>query len=350
MVVNKDQLKDKLDLLGLAVAKSNSCKQVEKMIRFESIGDTVYAYTFDGINNIRVSIGKCNEDFYALVDYNLFSNFIKSCENDITLEAKNKFLHIKSSNVKCKLPTYNHEVDRKQTGIPNPVNNYDYDKTFEEPIDLNLIKSILDPTNIIETYRLIYFGDNIMVTDTDNVIKIEKRVFDEDVLLHLSSIYILNNATNCSYSFSSFKNNTHKLLCIKSDEFYATSIVGTNENNDFQYNDLLGLFTDISGDKVTLDTTILSKAINASNMFKINPVIVFNNKGIFVQIDAIEFIYKISNEKCDDRTFELSQSLVKKITSLGKEVAIYYTNKDLIKCEVDGVAEILSVNEVMKVD
>lgn len=344
MVVNNDELKKKLNYLGMAVSKNVASKQTEKMIRFESDGNIVYGYTYDGINNIRVEIGQSNEDFYAIVDYALFSNFIKSCEGDITLETKNKFLYIKSSNVKCKLPTYNHEIDRKNTGIPNPVKNYTYDRQLSEKIDLGLIKSILDPNHVVEIYRLIYFGDNIMVSDTDNVIKINKRIFDSDILLNLSSVNILNLISNCEYTYAS--ENKTKLLCIKSDELYATMLITNNDNNDFQYNDFIDLFGSITGKTVVIDSNILSKAINAGSMFKTNPNIVFNSKGIFIKIDTVEFIYKLSNDNCDDREFELSADVAKKITSIGKDIVIYYTNKDLIKCESDGVSEILSIREV----
>lgn len=344
MVINSDELKKKINYLGMSISKNVASKQTEKMIRFESDGNIVYGYTYNGINNIRVEIGTSTDDFYAIVDYTLFSNFIKSCEGDITLEPKNKFLHIKSSNVKCKLPTYNHEIDRKNTGIPTPVKNYNYDKQLVEKIDLGLIKSILDPNHIVETYRLIYFGDTIMVSDTDNVLKINKRIFDSDILLNLSSVDILNMVTNCEYTYSI--ENKVKLLCIKSDELYATMVITNNDNNDFQYNDFIDLFNTVNGKTVVIDSSILSKAISASSIFKTNPNIVFNNKGIFIKIDTVEFIYKISNDNCDEREFELSSDIVKKITSLGKDVVIYYTNKDLIKCESDGVSEILSIREV----
>lgn len=344
MVVNNTEFKTKLNLLGLAISKNITSKMSERVILFDTENDTVYAYTCDGVNNIRVEIGKTNEDFYAIVDYSTFTNFIKSCEGDITLEPKDKYIYIKSSNVKCKLPTYNHEVARGNSGIPSPVKNYSYDTALNETIDLRIIKSILDPNHVVEIYRKIYFGDFIVVSDTDNVIKINKKVFSEDVLLDLSSVEILNAITNISYSFASA--GKIKLLCVKSDELYATMVITNNDNNDFQYTDFIELFDTVNGHSIVLNTSDLSKAVNAGAMFKVAPNIVFNPKGIFARIDSVEYIYKISDVVCEDRTFELSSDLVKKLTALDKEITIYYTNSDLIKCETTDISEILSVTEV----
>lgn len=344
MVVNNEDLRKKIGLLGMSVSKNVASKQSEKMIRLESKNDIVYGYTSDGINNIRVEIGPCTDDFYAIVSYDTFASFIKSCDGDITLETKSKFLYIKSSNVKCKIPTYNHETKRESSGIPDPTGNYTYDKTITEPIDLRLIKSVLDPNHVVETYRKVYFGNSIMITDTDNVIMKEVKVFNEDILLDISSIELLSVLNNISYTIVT--TDKVKRLCIKSDELYATIVVTENENNEFQYDDFVGLFKDVAGASVLIDTSVLAKALNASSLFKVNPHIVFNPKGIFVQIDSVEFIYKISSTACEDRVFELSPNVVKMLTTLGKDVLVYYTNSDLIKCEVDNTKEILSVTEV----
>ena len=220
MTLNNERLKKKISYLGMSVSKNIASKQSEKMILFESFNDTVYAYTSDGVNNIRVEIGPSTNDFYAIVDYVTFSNFIKSCEGDITLEAKGKFLYIKASNVKCKIPTYNHETKRGNTGIPNPDGNYKYNTQLNETIDLSLIKSILDPNHIVEIYQKIYFGDSIMVSDTDNIVMKQTRVFDRDILLNLSSVEILAAISNISYTY--YKAEALELLCVKSDELIAT--------------------------------------------------------------------------------------------------------------------------------
>lgn len=345
MIVNNEEFKKKINLLGMAVSKNAASKLAEHMLRFECIDGIVYGFSYDSINNIRVEIGPSDKDFYAIVDYKMFSDFIRSCDGDITLEPTGKFIQIKSSNVKCKLPTYNHETKRGQSGIEDPTGDYDYSRNLSEDIPLGILKSILNPNFEVETYRNIYFGDNVMVSDTDNVLILEKRIFDEDILLNLSSVEILNSCTNVTYSYAN-KGNL-RLLCVKTDELYATMVITNNDNNDFQYSDFMDLFDSLGGASVSLDTSVLSRAVSAASMFKTTPNIVFNPKGIFLRIDNVEFIYKLGDAVCEDHTFELTSSIAKKMIAIGKDITISYTNTDLIKCEVDGIREILSAKEVV---
>lgn len=342
MIINNEILKEKVKYLGLAISKDNTALQNTKMIRFSSSGNSVYAYTFDGTNNIKVYIGDCDDNFYAIVDYNIFNNFIKSCEGDITLETTDKSLNIKASNVKCKIPIFNDTTKTKDAGIPDPKCDFSTSKELKINFKLNTLKSILDTNHIVEAYRQIYFGDVIMVSDTDNVLIIENKVFDRNVTLDLSSVEILNSISNIKYSF--INDGSINKLCITSNELDASIIL--KDSTDFQYDDLMDLFDNIVGTSIIIDSNILSKAIATSQIFKINPNIIFNNKGIFLEIKSVGFIYKISDTTCSNRIFELDQNIVKKINVLGSDVIIYYTNNDLIKCVVDGMSMILSVKDV----
>lgn len=341
MIVNNESLKENLIYLGMAISKDVTAVQRTKMIRFESDENDVYAYTFDDINNIRVKIGTSQNAFNAIVDYSMFTNFIKSCEGDIKLETTDKFLNIKADNMKCKLPIY----DRQNSGIPNPYNNYNYDKELDTfSIDIHAIKSIIDPNHQVELYRKVYFGDNILVTDADNVLAIHTKIFDRDIILELSSVEMLSRLTNCKYTF--IQENRLLKLCINSNELCATIVAFEDSNNEYQYDDFIELFDNVTGNSVDIEEHILSKAMNASQLFKIMPNIVFNQKGVFLQIESSGFVYKICDTVCEDKIFELTPNIVKILHSLGTTITIYYTNQDLIKCEVDGRSEILSIKEI----
>ena len=346
MVIQKELLVKKLNYLGMAISKDPEAKIYTKLIRFQNTGDKVYAYTFDGINSVKVEIGTIDagSSFYAVVEYTLFNNFIKSCEGDIKLETKDKFMHIKASNVKCKIPVYNKKNDG-DFNIPDPENDYPYDRNVTEAIDLGIIKSILNIKHVVPIYRNIFFGDYIMVSDTDNVLKIEKKIFDHDILLSISSVEILNAITNIRYNF--VKEDNVVKLCITSDELSAKIITIKDENSDFQYEDFNQLYNEVSGATVTLDASTLSKAMSASQLFNVVPKIVFNKKGIFVQIDNNDFIYKISDTACDeDRAYEFPPDLARKLCTMGSELTVYYTNSDLLRCDVGNVSEILSIKEI----
>ena len=349
MVINCEEFKKKLAYLGMGTSISTTGKLNEQSILFDTIDGIVYGFTDNHINNIKIEIGPTDKEFYTIVDYTLLYNFIKSCKGNITLETTNNFLQIKSDNVKCKLPTHTHIVTKQSCGINSPDNNYIYDFELTEQIEINKLKPIINETIPIEIYRNIYFGDNIMVSDTDNVMIVKKRIFTKDIILSYSSVQLLNMLTNVKYTY--ITNGTRSQLAIKSDELYATITIIDNKDNSYQYTDLLNLFDEFNNTKrVTVNTSILAEAINTASIFKTIPCLVFNKKGIFVTIPAVDFMYIIDNSiSCDDRTILLPLDLSKKIINLGQNVELYYNKDCLLRCDIDNINEILSIEE-MKVN
>lgn len=334
-------LKEKLSYLGLAISKENTALPKTKMVRFSKIGDIVYAYTYDGINNIRVEIGTSTKPFEAIVEYNLLNNFVKLCEGDVELTFTDNALTVKASNTKCKIPTYNNQTKSSDAGIPSPDNKYTYDKSLTEDMKLSLLKTVLDPKHVVEDYQKIYFDKNVMVSDTDNVLLVESTIFDKNFLLNLSSAEILNNITNCKYTYDGNK------LCISSDELIATMII--YDVKDFQYEELLELFNYINTTYTTIESKALSKAITASQIFKLNPILEFNEKGVFLKITSVSFIYKISDNSCEKHSFEVDSNIIKKMMTIGDELKVYYTSQDVIKCVCDNVSLIVSAKEILDV-
>ena len=345
MKIEANTLKTKLNYLGLGITNKITTKQIEKLLLIEkdSKSDKVYGYTYDGINNVKVELGTTDEDdFYALVEFSSFYSFIKSCDGDISLETTDKFIQIKASNVKCKLPTYNHEVPRGKTGMPDPTNNT-YDNTLSEQINMKLYKSVIDTEYAVEAYRYVYFGDNIVVSNTDDVIINHTKLFDYDFMLDMSSINLLSSISNIQFGYGTDNTNKLKKLYIKSDELLATINVILNSNDEFQYDDFIDLDNSISGDYTVIDTNILSKAVSTASMFDDTIKLVFNEHGVFIRVDSVDFIYKVNSDKCIDKTVICDKELIKKITSIGNEVKVFYDQNDLIKCKSDNISAIFSV-------
>ena len=342
MVVKSDELKTKLSLLGLAVAKEATASYKYKVIIFSSTGTDLYAYTYDGINNIKMFIGQVNSDVFAIIDYVTFTSFIKSCEGDITLDFKESFVHIKTATSKCKLSLIN-TVTSDKNSIVDPTCSHPFNNDFTKDIPISILKSILDTNHVVTSYQKVCFNDCIMVTDTNNVIIVNDRIFSKDILLNYSSIELLKSIHNIKYTF--IKNKTPKMY-ITSDELDASIEVDLNEDNEFQYDDLKDLFDTINGPSVDINSKVLSKAMATSQLFKIDPIIEFNSNGIFLKIATVDFEYKISDAVCNDRSFILKPDVVKKIIMIGDTVKIYYNNSDLIKCESGNISEILSIEEI----
>lgn len=340
MKISSDTLKEKLKYLGFGISKNSTDPIRTKVIRFSSDGTNVYAFTNDGVNSLKVLIGQTNDDFTAMTDYAQFVNVIKSCDGDIELKADNKSISIKTSIMKAKVPVYN-----SATPISNPsAKNFPTpDKELTKDFRLGLIKLILNTSHVVTAYQKVYFGDNIMTSDTDNVLIVKDRIFDRDIMLNSSSIELLSNISNIKYTYLEGKT---LRLYVFSDELEAVIEVDTNDDGDFQYEDMMELFNDINGASTDIDTGVLSKAISTSQLFKKDPVAVFNATGIYLNIDSSDFSYKISDKVCEDRQFILTPSIAKKICSIGDHVTMYYTNKDVIRCDFNDVSEILSVTEV----
>lgn len=189
-----------------------------------------------------------------------------------------------------------------------------------------------------------------MVSDTDNVLIVKNKIFNKDVMLNFSSVELLSNISEVKYTFvdedaSKPKEKISKLR-IKSKELEASIIVSYNEDEDFQYNDLMALFDDVAGSYIELDTKTFAKAVSASQLFKREPILIFDDSGIRLDIPSSEFSYRISTEACDNRAFILTPDVSKKIIALGDEVKCYYSNEGLIRCDFEGVSEILSIKEV----
>ena len=327
MVINSDTLKTKLDYLGMAISKDATALFKYKVILFKSINGELFAFTNDGINNIKVNIGPISETVNsALIEYQSFANFIKTCDGDITLTFSDKSINIKTSTVKCKLPLQFSAT--KDGGVLDPTSPAAFDKSLDKEINVNAIKTILD-LSIVKPYNKVCFNDNIMVNDTNNVLIINDRIFSKNILLNFSSILILNRIHNVKYIF--YKVKDIPMIFLSSDELEASIIIDLNESNDFQYDDFI---------------EVLAKAMSTSQLFKTNPVCSFGSDGISLKIDVVDFVYKISDTSCVNRQFILKPDTAKKICMLGEIVKIYYSNPNLIKCETTNMTEVLSVEEV----
>lgn len=342
MIINSTEFINKLNYLGMGVAKNIADKPIYNLVLFETDNGIVYGYTSNGKNSIKVEIGPTADDFYALVDYVSLLKFVKYCDGDIELTTTPKFIQIKSSNIKGKLPNGASGVPKGKSGITFEALN-EYPNTLGGEINLSMIKTLLNPTHPVEIYQYVYFGDAILVTDTDNVLCISNKIFDRDLLLDIDSVQILSSVSNISYSYVS-TNNILK-LAIKSDEVYAELAIRNDADGDFQYDDLMNLFTDYNGDYTQINISELSKAMDAASMFGANPILAFNKDGIFIKIEASDFTYKLSDQSCTNHSYIISKDIVKKLGVIGKTCNIYYTNEGLIKCETDQFKVIVSAED-----
>lgn len=343
MKVDNAALQEKLKFLKYGITKSSTAMRT-MVIRFDCVDGKVYAYTDSGVNNIRAYVGDNKEDFHAIIQYDIFANFIKSCEGEtLDLGVTDKYMTIKAANVKTKLAFASERKDDCGVGDPCKTDkSYDYDVNMDIPV--SALKSVLDTEHPVEAFSKVCFGDQVIVTDGDSVIKVNKHMLATTCLLDFSSVELLSQLHNvkCCYT----DNKGFKQLRVKADEVCAAITLDTANLVNFQYDDFIELFDSVTGKTVDIDTKVLSKAMTTSELFDGTATLVFNSKGVFVKVENADYIYKIADTPCDEHTYEISKNVVKNICSLGNTVKLYYTNGDCIRCTTEIFDEIISVTAV----
>lgn len=343
MKIDNSKLKSDLSLLSNAVLKDNTARPITKMIELSTKNGFLYGYTNDGINSIGIKICPISDEFSAVINFATLYDIVKVSKGDITLKATDKFVTIKTDNLSCKIPNYTiNQHNTNKIGLEHPIkpNNSQVIDFSNLKNELDYCKAILNPNFIIEAYKYIYFNDDIMVTDTDNVSIIHDCVFNKPILLSISSVNILTNFTECNYEI--FNKGSNEILGIYTDDICVN--IKTMNTIDYQYDDLHNLFNETFNNKITIENSILSEAITACKLFKYDPILVFNNKGILLKIPSIEFVYVINNTPCNEEySFKITTDLLKKITVNSELITIEYDNKSILKCTSDKGEQIFSV-------
>lgn len=356
VTINKDDLNKGLQWLGLSVSKDTTATMSRRVLRLVCDGLNLYGYTYDGENNIRIKFCSSTDNFEVFIDYFNFSNFIRCCEGDISLNVTKKALEVKSTNVKCNMPLYDPKVN--SMGIPDPTSgNLNYNKTFNANFKLNTLKTVLDPTHTVDVYRKICFNDKIVAFNDNDAIFINSRVFDKNFLLSTKSVDIICAIGSGNYTYKTVTENSsndetvkkNHFLCIEHENLNARLLIDTSE---YPYGELIDYIGNISGANVNLKGSNLIKAINASSLFKMTPMLIFNSKGIFLTIDSVGFEYKISNDSCNDVKILLTEDIAKKLCAISDDMYIYYDNSyeyegktyNTLRCSSKDIEELISAS------
>ena len=356
IVVNREDLNKGLQWLGLSVSKDTTATMSRRVLKLTCDGSSLYGYTYDGENNIRIKFCDCADSFDVYIDYFNFTNFIKCCEGDVKLNVTDKALEIKSSNVKCKVPLYDPNVNIIR--IPDPTNgNPTYNNDFNANFKLGTLKTVLDPTHTVDVYRKICFNDKVVAFNDNDAIFINTRVFDKNFLLNTKSVDIICAIGTGKYSYktmtekssddSEIKKNHY--LCIQHENINVSILIDTSE---YPYSELIDYINNINGANVNISGSTLVKAINASQLFKMTPMLIFNPKGIFLEIESVGFVYKISNDPCNDVKILLTEDTAKKLCAISDNMYIYYDNSyeyegkiyNTLRCSSKDIEELISVS------
>lgn len=331
MKINTSTLKQALDFLSMGIAKSTD-KYETQLIEFETSNGRLKAYTSDDINKLGMRVCDTTEELNVTLKFDILYSLVKACKDEeIELIANKNYTQFKTNTVSCKLSTFTHTITRPEfPKYASTLNGKDIAKY------LPIIKSILNTSHVEECYRYIYFGDNIMVTDTDNVAIVEEKLFNNNILIQLHSLEILSSFDEFEYICNS------KKLCAKFDDKIVD--ITLMDSSKYQYEDLMGLFQTPASNKITLAKDILSSAISTASLFDSDTInLVFNDSGVKIEIPSVEFSYILSNYHCIDRTYSIPLVLIKKFLVIGDNLTIGYDADSLIYIENDKIKTLYGV-------
>lgn len=320
MKIKTDVLRKALDFLSMGVTRSIDKYETE-LIEFETSNGKLKAYTNDGVNKLGMRICDTTDDFNVTLKFDMLYNLVKACKDDeIELKPAKNYTTFTTDTLSCRISTFTHKLDR-------PVfPKYD-SKMKSENIKsaIPIIKSMLDEKHVEECYRYVYFGDHIMVSDTDNVIIINENLFN-NILIQMHSLLILTMFDEFDYICG------QRSFCAHSDgRIVEFSLM---DKTKFQYNDMLELFKTTSKNSLVIEKTVLQNALNTALLFDTENVdVVFDENGVRVEIPAANFKYSLSNHRCIDKKYTLPISLLKKMLVLGDQLTIGYDSDDLVYVE-----------------
>lgn len=330
MKIDTEILKKSLDFLSMGISKSSD-KYETQLIEFETSNGRLKAYTSDDVNKLGMRICETSEELNVILKFDILYNLVKSCKDpEIELIPGKNFTQFITNSLSCRLSTFSHELAR-----PEFPKYTDTMKGSSIAQYLPMIKSILNTNHVEECYRYVYFSDNIMATDTDNVVIINEKLFN-NILISLHSLEILS-----SFDEFEFVNNSSCLCARNEDKIVEISLM---DSTKYQYKDILALFEQPSPNSIQISKGTLSSAINTASLFDSENVeLNFNKDGFTVEIPLSAFKYTLSNDKCNDMKYTLSLALLKKFLVVGDDITIGYNDEHLIKVENDKVKALFGV-------
>lgn len=190
LTLKTEKLKDMVSRAIKGIG-NNKLIPITSMMAIEVIDNKLSLITTDATNYLYVTEDKVvSEDFYVVVDANLFSKLISkmTCEN-ITLTVKQNFvLEVKGNG------TYKIELPLDENGqpikFPDPVNTVDLSHAEEVTVNRTTIQVILDTIKpalavTLENpcYTGYYVGQQIVATDTYKIASMGVKLFTDSARL-----------------------------------------------------------------------------------------------------------------------------------------------------------------------
>ena len=331
MIIDTETLKKALDYLSMGIVKSSD-KYETQLIEFETSNGRLKAYTSDDVNKLGIRIGDTTDTLNVTLKFDMLYSLVKACkDSQIGIKAAKNYAEFITNTVSCRLSTFSHSISKPQFPKYTGSMNSEIIKEY-----MPIIKSMIDTSHAVECYRYVYFGDNIMATDTDNVAVIDESVFN-DILLQLHSLEILSSFNDFEYIL----NDT--TLCACSDGKIVE--ISLMDKSKYQYTDLMELFDNASKNTINLSKDILSNAISTASLFAPDSVeLIFDDNGVRIEIPNDNFKYVLSANKYASKTYKVTLNLLKRFLVIGTDLTIGYDEDTIISVNDGKIKTIFGVD------
>lgn len=256
-------------------ASENKLIALTSMICIELKENVLTLTTTDTANYLKVIVDKIEgEDFYAVVNVDLFSKLIsKMTSENIVIKMTESSLEIKGNG------TYNIPIETDEDG-PVKFNTYTFNKTGEpEVVHLTTIKNILAVNaaavaTSFETPQLCgyYLGERVITTDGDVICFNSMKVLNDEALISPEMMMLLSLNTeekiNCWRDGEKFLFETPNVV------IYGVAQEGINV---YPVSEIEGYLDAEFGSMCKLPKILLSNVIDRLSLF-IDP---YDNNGAY---------------------------------------------------------------------
>ena len=344
LTLKTEKLKDMVSRAIKGVG-NNKLIPITSMMAIEVIDNKLSLITTDATNYLYVSEDKVvSEDFYVVVDANLFSKLISkmTCEN-ITLTVKQNFvLEVKGNG------TYKIELPLDENGqpikFPDPVNTVDLSHAEEVTVNRTTIQVILDTIKpalavTLENpcYTGYYVGQQIVATDTYKIASMGVKLFIDSARLvspEFMDLLAVMNAEKITVDMTDTDIVCSTPDCIVCGKFME----GIDE---YAIDAIMGLVNTEFGSFCAVPKSALLQLLDRLSLFvgtydKNAIYLTFTNAGLQVSSKAansVEIIDYVTSEDFKDFTCAVDISmLINEVKSIQNDVIeLYYGEDNTIK-------------------
>lgn len=328
---------------------NNKLIPLTSLMAIELKDATLTLITTDATNYLYISEDKVvGEDFYVVVDANVFSKLISkmTCE-DVTLEIKSDItaLQVKGNG------TYKIELPLDENGefikYPDPVKKLDLSNATETTINRTTIQVILETVKpalavTLENpcYTGYYIGDQVVATDTYKIASMDVKMFDKPRLISSEMLDLL--AVIDTEKINAYLTDNDVVFSTPTCTVCGKLMEGIE---DFAIDPIMGLVQTEFDSVCSVPKNALLQLLDRLSLF-VGPYdknaihLTFTSQGLQVSSKAtngIEMINYISSENFKDFTCAIDiQMLINEVKAISNDVIeIHYGEDNAIKM-IDG--------------